>query len=132
MQRCHLNRSHCKGGSPVLSKPFLCFFTLKPEIISDTKSPQWTGTTPHHQHRVPLTSSLRSSSCLLRNYDGSETVKSFFSCMFPPPHTQTHSSSFPKSLMGHVVCPKVRAPGGYCRRKCQDAHIINEFQRRGS
>lgn len=55
---CHLSRSCCKDRIPILSICFLYFLTLKPKILSDTWSPQWTGTTPHHQHFVPLRSSL--------------------------------------------------------------------------
>lgn len=48
----------------------------------------------------------------------------------PTPH-HTHPP-LKLSLIGNVIFPKIRMPGGNCRRNCQYSHIINAFQRQGS
>lgn len=44
-----------------------------------------------------------------------------------PPHqpSNTHHPFLFESLMGNVVCPKIRQPGGNCRRNCLDALLLN-------
>lgn len=42
------------------------------------------------------------------------------------PSALKHTPPLPfQSLMGDVVCPKIRQPGGNCRRNCLDASLLN-------